>query len=98
MQQHNKKIRNILLLFLTILSQTKLAIMDLIIMRPHLHHERGQLIQSCLFNPFNNSKILLLFCKNTSRPPASRYLPLTIKKKTKNAKYKAFKKHKLTTH
>ena len=71
-------------------------------MRPQLHHERDQLIQSCLFNPFNNSKILFLCYKNTSRPPASHYLLLIIKKKKKkkkkNAKYKAIKKRKLTSH
>ena len=29
----------------------------------------SQLIQPYLFNPFNNNKIHLLFCNNTSKPP-----------------------------
>ena len=70
-------------------------------MCPHLHHERGQLIQSCLSNPFNNNKIRFLFCKNTSKPPVlsmySRYVPLIIFL-SKNAKNKAIKKHKLPLH
>ena len=37
-------------------------------MCPHLHHERGQSIQPCLFDPFNNKKIHFLFCNNTSKP------------------------------
>ena len=45
-----------------ILIETKLTISDLKIMCSHLHHERGQLIQSCLFNPFNKNKIHFLFC------------------------------------
>ena len=38
-------------------------------MSPHLHHEKGQLIQSCLFNPFKNNKIHFLFCNNTIKSP-----------------------------
>ena len=49
--------------------QAKLTILDLKVMSPHLHHEKGQLIQSCLFNPFKNNKIHFLFCNNTIKPP-----------------------------
>ena len=69
MQQDIKQIRNILILFLKKSIQAKLAILDLRIMCPHSHHDRSQLIQSCLFNPFNNNKIHFLFCGNTSKPP-----------------------------
>ena len=36
-------------------------------MCPPLHYERGQLIQPCLFNPFNNNRIHFLFCNNSSK-------------------------------
>ena len=54
-----------------VLIQIKLAILDLETMCPHLHylhHDRGQLIQSCLFNLFNNNKIRFLFCSNANKP------------------------------
>ena len=51
-------------------------------MCPHLHHERDQLIQPCLFNPFNSNKVHFLFCNNTSKPPVffmySHSVPLII--------------------
>ena len=51
-----------------ILIQAKLAILDLNIVCTHLHHERDQLSQPCLINPFNNNRSLFLFCNNTSNP------------------------------
>ena len=67
-------------------------------MCPHLHDEKGQLIQSCLFNSFNNNKIHFLVCHNTSNPPVlcmcSHYVPLIFL----NAKNKATGKHKLPSH
>ena len=58
-------------------SKNKLALLDLKIMRPHLHNKRGQFqsIQPCLFNPFNTNKILFLVCSNTSKPLVSHYVP-----------------------
>ena len=51
-------------------------------MCPRLRHERGQLIQPCLFNPFDNNKIHFLFCDKSSKPPVlfmySHYVPLII--------------------
>ena len=65
-----------------ILIQAKLVIMDLKIMCPHMQNEKGQLIQSCLRNPFNNNQIHFLFGNNTSKPPDlfmySHYVPLII--------------------
>ena len=64
------------------LIQAKLAILDLKVMCPHLHHhhERVRLIQSCLFNPFKNKKIHFLFCTNTGKTPVLftyiHYVPL----------------------
>ena len=59
------------------------------------------MIQSCLFNPFNNTKIHFLFCNNTSKPPVlfvySHYVPLIIFY-SKNARNKAIRKHKLPSH
>ena len=64
-----------------VLIQAKLAILDLKIMCPHSHHEKGQLIRSCLFNLFSNSKIHFLLC-NTIKPSVlfiySHYVPLYI--------------------
>ena len=71
-------------------------------MGPHLHHERGQLIQSCLFNPFNNNKINFLFCNNTSKSSFlfmySHYVPLFFIFFSKNTKNKAIRKHKLPSN
>ena len=79
----------------------KLAILDLKIMCLHLHHGRGQLIQFCLCNPFNNSKIHFLSCGNTSKPPVlfmySHYVLLIIFL-SNNSKNKAIRKHKLPSH
>ena len=64
-----------------VLIQAKLAILDLKIMCPHSNREKGQLIRSCQFDPFNNNKIYFLFC-NTIKPRVlfiySHYLPLII--------------------
>ena len=82
-----------------VLIQAKLAILDLKIMCPHSNREKGQLIRSCQFDPFNNNKIYFLFC-NTIKPRVlfiySHYLPLIIFfQKMKNAKNKPIRKHKL---
>ena len=56
-----------------------MAILDLK-MCPHLHHERGQLIEPCLFNQFSNNKIHFSYSNNTSKLPVvfmySHYVPL----------------------
>ena len=66
-------------------------------MCPHLHHERGQLIQSCLFNPFNNNKIHFLFHNNTSKRPVlfvySHYVPLIFYFSQNNAKRSKLPSH-----
>ena len=80
-----------------ILIETKLTISDLKIMCSHLHHERGQLIQSCLFNPFNNNKIHFLFHNNTSKRPVlfvySHYVPLIFYFFQNNAKRSKLPSH-----
>ena len=53
-------------------------------MCPYLHHERDQLIQSCLFNPFHNNKLHFCFVyyNNAGKPLVlfiySHYVPLII--------------------
>ena len=73
-------------------------------MCPHLHHERDQLIKSCLFTPFSNNKIHFLFC-NTSKPTVLfMYSPPICSPICfvfffqKNVKNKAIRKHKLSLH
>ena len=71
-------------------------------MCPDLHHERGQFIQPCLFNPINNNKIHFLLCNDTSKPPVlfmhSHHVPLIFIYFSKNTKNKAIRKHKLPSH
>ena len=70
-------------------------------MCPHLQHERGQLIQSCLFFPFNNNKIHFLLRNNTSKPPflfMYSHEVFLIIFFSKNAKKKAIWKYKLPSH
>ena len=70
-------------------------------MCPHLHHERRQSIQSCLFDAFNYNNHFL-FCNNTSKSPVllmyGHYVPLIILFFSIDAENKAIKKHKLLSH
>ena len=61
----------------------------------------SQLIEPYIFNPFSNEKGDLLLCNNSSKPPVpfmyNRYVPLIICFQ-RNAKSKANRKHKLSSH